>query len=148
MCPGSPILELDGTNERKGIQKPRLPLRKTGAIVTSINMPKDDRAVRDARIQSANTPSVQAVRQNAEVTQTAPVNPQENVQPPRTAIRQRAKGDRRKGERRQRQENVLLDTRNHRERRKKVRRTSDLQGQQQTDQQQPESGGRGIDVYT
>ena len=111
-------------------------------------MPKDDRAVRDARIQSANTPSVQAVRQNAEVTPTAPVNPQEKVQPPRTAIRQRAKGDRRKGERRQRQENVLLDTRNHRERRKKLRRTSDLQGQQQTDQQQPETGRRGIDVYT
>jgi hypothetical protein len=114
--------------------------------VTSINIPKDDNAVRDARIQNTNTPSVQAVKQSAQTSGVEPVQPHQAAQQPRTAIRQRTKKDRRQGERRQRQENVLLDTRNHRERRKKMRRNSDLEARQETDK--PTTKPRGVDVYT
>jgi hypothetical protein len=118
----------------------------TGESMTSINIPKDDIAVREARIQNTNTPSVQAVKPTAQTTEVAPVKPHQAVQQPRTAIRQRTKKDRRQGERRKRQENVLLDTRNHRERRKKLRRTIDLENRRETDK--PTPNRRGIDVYT
>jgi hypothetical protein len=114
--------------------------------VTSINFPKDDKAVRDARIKTANTPSVQALKQSAQTNEVEPVQPHQAAQQPRTAIRQRTKKDRRQGERRQHQENVLLDTRNHRERRKKLRRNSDLEAKQETDK--PTTNPRGVDVYT
>lgn len=114
--------------------------------MTSINIPKDDTAVRDARIQNTTTPSVQALKPSAQPSEVEAVEPHQPAQQPRTAIRQRAKQDRRKGERRKRQENVLLDTRSHRERRKKLRRSDDLEARQETDQATPNR--RGIDVYT
>lgn len=114
--------------------------------MTSINLPKDDIAVREARIKNSATPSVDAVKPAAQTGETQPVNARQATQQPRTAIRQRAKKDRRQGDRRQRQENVLLDTRSHRERRKRVRRSSDAEAQQQKDQ--PNADSRGIDVYS
>jgi hypothetical protein len=114
--------------------------------MTSINIPKDDAAVRDARIQNTNTPSVQPLKPSAPTNGVEPVQPHQAAQQPRTAIRQRTKKDRRQGERRKRQENVLLDTRNHRERRKKLRRNSDLDARQGSEQ--PTPNRRGVDVYT
>jgi hypothetical protein len=114
--------------------------------MTSINLPKDDSAVREARIKNSATPSVDAVKPTAQTGETQPVNPHQATQQPRTAIRQRKKKDRRQGERRQRQENVLLDTRSHRERRKSVRRSSDAEAQQENEQST--TGSRGIDVYS
>ena len=114
--------------------------------MTSINIPKDDIAVREARIQNSNTPSVQGVKPSAETTTVGPVKPHQAAQPPRTAIRQRTKQDRRQGERRKRQEDILLDTRNHRERRKKLRRNIDLENRQEVDK--PPLNRRGVDVYT
>ncbi|KPJ92471.1 MAG: hypothetical protein AMJ53_09335 [Gammaproteobacteria bacterium SG8_11] len=111
-----------------------------------MNIPKDDIAVREARIQNANTPSVNALKPSAATTEVQPVNPHQGAQPPRTAIRQRTKKDRRQGERRKRQEQVLLDTRSHRERRKKTRRSTDLEARQETEK--PSVNLRGIDVYT
>ncbi|WP_455212361.1 hypothetical protein [Kaarinaea lacus] len=115
--------------------------------MTSINIPKDDQAVRDARIRNTNTPSVQALKQSAEATGVEPVQPHQAAQQPRTAIRQRTKKDRRQGERRQRQENVLLDTRSHRERRKKLRRSTDLEPHQESNEPTTKPR-RGVDVFT
>lgn len=116
--------------------------------MTSINFPKDDKAVRDARIQTANTPSVQPLKQSAQTSEVEPVQPHQAAQQPRSAIRQRTKKDRRQGERRKRQEKVLLDTRSHRERRKKLRRSSDLDTRQENETDKPTPNPRGLDVYT
>jgi hypothetical protein len=113
--------------------------------MTSINLPKDDTAVREARIQNKNTPSVQGVKQISQTHQVESVNPQREAPQPRTALRQRAKKDRRQGDRRKRQIPVLLDTRSHQERRKKLRRGSDLPA---TDEESTTANRRGIDVYT
>ena len=125
-----------------------VPYEITGVIVTSINIPKDDKAVRDARIQTANTPSVQPLKQSTQTSEVEPVQPHQAAQQPRSAIRQRTKKDRRQGERRQRQENVLLDTRSHRERRKKLRRSSDLDSDARQETDKPTTKPRGVDVYT
>ena len=112
--------------------------------MTSINIPKDDIAVREARSQNSNTPAVQALKETAQITPTEPIKPHQPIQPPRTAIRQRGKKDRRQGERRKQQINVLLDTRNHRERRKKSRRNYDMEAIEE----KPTGNRRGIDEYT
>ena len=114
--------------------------------MTSINMPKDDIAVREARIQNTNTPSVQAVKPSSNTAEVEPVQPHQAARQSRSALRHRAKKDRRQGDRRKRQETVLLDTRCHRERRKKLRRNSDLELRQETDK--PAVNLRGVDVYT
>ncbi|MCG6970751.1 MAG: hypothetical protein LJE85_13380 [Gammaproteobacteria bacterium] len=116
--------------------------------MTSINIPKDDMAVREARIQNSNTPSVQPAKSTAQTNAVQPVNPRQAGHQPRTAIRQRTKKDRRQGDRRQRQENVLLDTRSHRERRKKLRRSSDEQNHNRRLEDNPDVPQRGIDEFT
>jgi hypothetical protein len=112
--------------------------------VTTINIPKDDIAVRDAQNRNSSTPEVQEPRAAAPTKPLEPVAPHQTMQPPRTAIRQRNKKDRRQGDRRKKQVKVLLDTRSQRERRKKSRRGTDLKTTEETQDKHQ----KGIDVYS
>ena len=53
--------------------------------MTSINIPKDDFAVREARSRNASTPAVQAPQETSPTKATEPVQPQQAVRPARTA---------------------------------------------------------------
>jgi hypothetical protein len=114
--------------------------------VTSINIPKDDFAVREARAKNASTGAVEQTKETAAPQATGAIGPQQESPPDRNRLRQRRKTDRRKKDRRQKQEKVLLDTRSHQERRKRVRRKDDLP--QATDEQENAPTNRGVDTYS
>jgi len=111
--------------------------------MTSINIPKDDIAVRETRNRNTSTPAVQPLQQASPNKPVDPAISHQTGQSSHTTIRQRARKDRRQGERRKQQIDILLDTRSHSERRKNVRRSSD----NETNQQTPPLI-RGIDEYT
>lgn len=116
--------------------------------MTSINFPKDDVAVRESRIKNVTSPSVTAVNPTSATAKTAEVGANSKVKKSRSAIRQRNKKDRRQKDRRKKQVKVLLDTRNHQERRKRVRRGDDLLVDKQEPEDSAQSPSKGIDVYS
>jgi hypothetical protein len=107
--------------------------------MTSINIPKDDIAVREAQAKDISTGAIPKTKATAPIQPTDAVDAKQQTPPPRTRLRQR-KGDRRRGERRKKQVKVLLDTRSHQERRKHTRRKDDARAD--------DGKNKGIDTYT
>lgn len=116
--------------------------------MTSINIPKDDVAVRELRSKNLSSASIQPTSATTATTQTNEVGANQKAPQSRTSIRQRKKNDRRQGDRRKRHEKVLLDTRSHRERRKRSRRMQDLEQKQEQSKDQTTINLQGVDVYT
>lgn len=106
--------------------------------MTSITIRPDDSGLQSLKLENATAPAnrateaVQAIARIQSISRQLPTEPQS----PATAVY--TGPERRKGERRQNKQRVILDTREHRERRR---------------QPQPETGGDadeikiGIDVY-
>jgi hypothetical protein len=105
--------------------------------MTEIKMPRDDAS----RLINPKPAADRSVHPVAPYPRTEPVQPHEETRPTSPpAPRQRRQ--RRKGERRKRNEPVLLDTRSGQDRRGAGRRDDDVSDEEQTQDKDP-----GIDVY-